>query len=147
MIATEGLRSNYKLIHFIQTQMLARDKLRICPTYFDALVVCFSKVYCQKCSRSFFVSVGSIMLTRLLIGVLTCFPHRVQFRALSDQFYRTPEHHKFVRQQVINQVCPSNATSYILVAQSSLFYVPFITFNNFLISTSCFISCPFSWHA
>lgn len=28
----------------------------------------------------------------------------VQFRALSDQFYRSPEHHKFVRQQVINQV-------------------------------------------
>lgn len=27
-----------------------------------------------------------------------------QFRALSDQFYRTPEHHKFVRQQVINQL-------------------------------------------
>lgn len=28
----------------------------------------------------------------------------LQFRALSDQFYRSPEHHKFVRQQVINQV-------------------------------------------
>lgn len=27
-----------------------------------------------------------------------------QFRALSDQFYRTPEHHKFVRQHVINQL-------------------------------------------
>ncbi|MQM01397.1 hypothetical protein Taro_034151 [Colocasia esculenta] len=27
-----------------------------------------------------------------------------QFRALSDQFYRTPEHHKFVRQQIINQL-------------------------------------------
>ncbi|GAA0183683.1 cysteine protease [Lithospermum erythrorhizon] len=27
-----------------------------------------------------------------------------QFRALSDQFYRTPAHHKFVRQQVINQL-------------------------------------------
>ncbi|XP_040992325.1 OVARIAN TUMOR DOMAIN-containing deubiquitinating enzyme 12-like isoform X6 [Juglans microcarpa x Juglans regia] len=27
-----------------------------------------------------------------------------QFRALSDQFYRTPEHHKFVREQVINQL-------------------------------------------
>ncbi|KAK1290501.1 hypothetical protein QJS10_CPB18g01679 [Acorus calamus] len=27
-----------------------------------------------------------------------------QFRALSDQFYRTTEHHKFVRQQVINQL-------------------------------------------
>ncbi|CAL5389468.1 unnamed protein product [Camellia sinensis] len=27
-----------------------------------------------------------------------------QFRALSDQFYRTPEHHKFVRQQVVNQI-------------------------------------------
>ncbi|WVZ61365.1 hypothetical protein U9M48_011257 [Paspalum notatum var. saurae] len=27
-----------------------------------------------------------------------------QFRALSDQFYRTPEHHRFVRQQVLKQV-------------------------------------------
>ncbi|KAK8947901.1 hypothetical protein KSP40_PGU015657 [Platanthera guangdongensis] len=27
-----------------------------------------------------------------------------QFRALSDQFYRTPEHHKFVRQQVLEQL-------------------------------------------
>ncbi|XP_058067757.1 OVARIAN TUMOR DOMAIN-containing deubiquitinating enzyme 12-like isoform X2 [Magnolia sinica] len=27
-----------------------------------------------------------------------------QFRALSDQFYRTTEHHKFVRQQVVNQL-------------------------------------------
>ncbi|XP_074561746.1 OVARIAN TUMOR DOMAIN-containing deubiquitinating enzyme 12-like isoform X2 [Curcuma longa] len=27
-----------------------------------------------------------------------------QFRALSDQFYRSAEHHKFVRQQVINQL-------------------------------------------
>ncbi|CAK9158520.1 unnamed protein product [Ilex paraguariensis] len=27
-----------------------------------------------------------------------------QFRALSDQFYRTPEHHKFVRQEIVNQL-------------------------------------------
>uniref|UniRef100_A0A5B7AWF5 ubiquitinyl hydrolase 1 n=1 Tax=Davidia involucrata TaxID=16924 RepID=A0A5B7AWF5_DAVIN len=27
-----------------------------------------------------------------------------QFRALSDQIYRTPEHHKFVRQQIVNQL-------------------------------------------
>ncbi|KAG5556900.1 hypothetical protein RHGRI_007218 [Rhododendron griersonianum] len=27
-----------------------------------------------------------------------------QFRALSDQFYLTPDHHKFVRQQVVNQL-------------------------------------------
>ncbi|XP_022859870.1 uncharacterized protein LOC111380518 isoform X1 [Olea europaea var. sylvestris] len=27
-----------------------------------------------------------------------------QFHALSDQFYRTPEHHKFVRQQVVHQL-------------------------------------------
>ncbi|CAA6666551.1 unnamed protein product [Spirodela intermedia] len=27
-----------------------------------------------------------------------------QFRAISDQFYRTPEHHKFVRLQIINQL-------------------------------------------
>ncbi|KAL5987645.1 hypothetical protein ACLOJK_035395 [Asimina triloba] len=28
----------------------------------------------------------------------------IKFRALSDQFYRTTEHHKFVRQQVVNQL-------------------------------------------
>ncbi|XP_010253950.1 PREDICTED: OTU domain-containing protein DDB_G0284757-like isoform X2 [Nelumbo nucifera] len=27
-----------------------------------------------------------------------------QFRALSDQFYRTPEHHQFVRQEVVHQL-------------------------------------------
>ncbi|KAI4334363.1 hypothetical protein L6164_019064 [Bauhinia variegata] len=27
-----------------------------------------------------------------------------QFRALSDQIYRTPEHHKFVREQIVNQL-------------------------------------------
>lgn len=27
-----------------------------------------------------------------------------QFRALSDQFYRTTEHHKFVRRQIVNQL-------------------------------------------
>uniref|UniRef100_A0A2P2JFA8 OTU domain-containing protein n=1 Tax=Rhizophora mucronata TaxID=61149 RepID=A0A2P2JFA8_RHIMU len=27
-----------------------------------------------------------------------------QFRALSDQFYRTPEHHEFLRQQVVYQL-------------------------------------------
>ncbi|KAJ3678604.1 hypothetical protein LUZ60_002407 [Juncus effusus] len=27
-----------------------------------------------------------------------------QFRALSDQFYRTPEHHAFVRDQIVNQL-------------------------------------------
>ncbi|XP_071720645.1 OVARIAN TUMOR DOMAIN-containing deubiquitinating enzyme 12-like isoform X2 [Rutidosis leptorrhynchoides] len=27
-----------------------------------------------------------------------------QFRALSDQFYRSPEHHKFVRRKVVNQL-------------------------------------------
>ncbi|XP_022986159.1 OTU domain-containing protein DDB_G0284757-like isoform X2 [Cucurbita maxima] len=27
-----------------------------------------------------------------------------QFRALSDQIYRTPEHHKFVREQVVNKL-------------------------------------------
>ncbi|XP_062173123.1 OVARIAN TUMOR DOMAIN-containing deubiquitinating enzyme 12-like isoform X3 [Alnus glutinosa] len=38
------------------------------------------------------------------------FEHKVQgdgncqFRAISDQFYRTPEHHNFVREQVINQL-------------------------------------------
>ncbi|XP_050370826.1 OVARIAN TUMOR DOMAIN-containing deubiquitinating enzyme 12-like [Argentina anserina] len=27
-----------------------------------------------------------------------------QFRALADQFYRSPEHHEFVRQQIVNQL-------------------------------------------
>nr|GMD27232.1 OTU domain-containing protein DDB_G0284757-like [Ipomoea batatas] len=27
-----------------------------------------------------------------------------QFRALSDQFYRSTDHHKFVRQQIVNQL-------------------------------------------
>ncbi|PSR86575.1 OTU domain-containing protein [Actinidia chinensis var. chinensis] len=38
-----------------------------------------------------------------------------QFRALSDQFYRTPEHHKFVRKQVVNQLksCPEIYEGYV----------------------------------
>lgn len=28
-----------------------------------------------------------------------------QFRALSDQIYQTSEHHKFLREQIVNQVC------------------------------------------
>lgn len=39
-----------------------------------------------------------------------------QFRALSDQFYRTPEHHKFVRQEVVNQVIVNG--NYILLTVS-----------------------------
>ncbi|ONK79496.1 uncharacterized protein A4U43_C01F6950 [Asparagus officinalis] len=41
-----------------------------------------------------------------------------QFRALSDQFYRTPEHHKFVRQQVITQLKshPENYEAYVPMA-------------------------------
>ncbi|XAR59721.1 Ubiquitinyl hydrolase 1 [Bertholletia excelsa] len=41
-----------------------------------------------------------------------------QFRALSDQFYRTPEHHKFVRQQVVNQLesCPEIYEGYVPMA-------------------------------
>nr|GMC86346.1 OTU domain-containing protein DDB_G0284757-like [Ipomoea batatas] len=48
------------------------------------------------------------LLNRLLQNGLV--EHKVegdgncQFRALSDQFYRTPEHHKFVRQEVVNQL-------------------------------------------
>ncbi|CAN6461499.1 unnamed protein product [Victoria cruziana] len=38
-----------------------------------------------------------------------------QFRALSDQFYLSPEHHKFVRQQVVNQLKahPDNYSGYV----------------------------------
>lgn len=28
----------------------------------------------------------------------------IQFRALADQFYQSPEHHEFVRQEIVNQV-------------------------------------------
>ncbi|KAJ0987456.1 hypothetical protein J5N97_005812 [Dioscorea zingiberensis] len=33
------------------------------------------------------------------------------FQALSDQFYQSPEHHKFVRQQFINQEWSENLVS------------------------------------
>ncbi|KAM7258401.1 hypothetical protein ACFE04_014142 [Oxalis oulophora] len=41
-----------------------------------------------------------------------------QFRALSDQFYRTPEHHEFVRQQVVSQLesCPETYEGYVPMA-------------------------------
>ncbi|THG22231.1 hypothetical protein TEA_029217 [Camellia sinensis var. sinensis] len=41
-----------------------------------------------------------------------------QFRALSDQFYRSPEHHKFVRQQIVNQLesCPEIYEGYVPMA-------------------------------
>lgn len=41
-----------------------------------------------------------------------------QFRALSDQFYRAPEHHKFVRQQIVNQLrsCPEIYEGYVPMA-------------------------------
>jgi hypothetical protein len=44
-----------------------------------------------------------------------------QFRALSDQFYRTPEHYRFVRQQVVKQVGISKITS----------FSPFVKFHPF----------------
>uniref|UniRef100_A0A453LAW6 Uncharacterized protein n=1 Tax=Aegilops tauschii subsp. strangulata TaxID=200361 RepID=A0A453LAW6_AEGTS len=45
-----------------------------------------------------------------------------QFRALSDQFYRTREHHRFVRQQVVNQVSIVNSgISSPLIVNSVLF--------------------------
>ncbi|CAN1346382.1 OVARIAN TUMOR DOMAIN-containing deubiquitinating enzyme 9 [Linum perenne] len=41
-----------------------------------------------------------------------------QFRALSDQFYRTLEHHEFVRQQVVKQLksCPEMYEGYVPMA-------------------------------
>ncbi|EEF32965.1 cysteine-type peptidase, putative [Ricinus communis] len=41
-----------------------------------------------------------------------------QFRALSDQFYLTPEHHEFVREQVVNQLksYPETYESYVPMA-------------------------------
>ncbi|XP_077221732.1 OVARIAN TUMOR DOMAIN-containing deubiquitinating enzyme 12-like isoform X2 [Tasmannia lanceolata] len=43
-----------------------------------------------------------------------------QFRSLSDQFYRTTEHHKFVRQQIVNQLksCPDIYEGYVPMAYS-----------------------------
>ncbi|KAF7057904.1 hypothetical protein CFC21_065058 [Triticum aestivum] len=37
------------------------------------------------------------------VGLQDSWPLLEYFRALSHQFYRTPEHHRFVRQQVVNQ--------------------------------------------
>ncbi|XP_030550516.2 OVARIAN TUMOR DOMAIN-containing deubiquitinating enzyme 9 isoform X3 [Rhodamnia argentea] len=41
-----------------------------------------------------------------------------QFRALSDQLYRSPEHHKFVRQQIVQQLksCPQMYDGYVPMA-------------------------------
>ncbi|TYH93758.1 hypothetical protein ES332_A13G275800v1 [Gossypium tomentosum] len=41
-----------------------------------------------------------------------------QFRALSDQFYRSPEHHEFLRQQIVNQLksYPDIYEGYVLMA-------------------------------
>ncbi|KAK5846917.1 OVARIAN TUMOR DOMAIN-containing deubiquitinating enzyme 12-like [Gossypium arboreum] len=43
-----------------------------------------------------------------------------QFRALSDQVYRTPEHHEFVRRQVVDQLksCPDIYEGYVPMAYS-----------------------------
>lgn len=32
------------------------------------------------------------------------FSHTLQFRALSDQMYKSPEYHKYVRKEVVRQV-------------------------------------------
>ncbi|KAL3718964.1 hypothetical protein ACJRO7_003984 [Eucalyptus globulus] len=41
-----------------------------------------------------------------------------QFRALSDQLYRSPEHHKFVRRQIVQQLksCPERYDGYVQMA-------------------------------
>ncbi|XP_010541317.1 PREDICTED: uncharacterized protein LOC104814825 [Tarenaya hassleriana] len=41
-----------------------------------------------------------------------------QFRALSDQFYQTPEHHEFMRQRIVNQLkeYPKNYEGYVPMA-------------------------------
>ncbi|XP_010032164.2 OVARIAN TUMOR DOMAIN-containing deubiquitinating enzyme 9 isoform X2 [Eucalyptus grandis] len=41
-----------------------------------------------------------------------------QFRALSDQLYRSPEHHKFVRHQIVSQLksCPEMYGGYVPMA-------------------------------
>ncbi|KAM5584203.1 OVARIAN TUMOR DOMAIN-containing deubiquitinating enzyme 12-like [Rosa sericea] len=41
-----------------------------------------------------------------------------QFRALADQFYLSPEHHEFVRQQIVNQLksCPEIYEGYVPMA-------------------------------
>ncbi|XP_072966577.1 OVARIAN TUMOR DOMAIN-containing deubiquitinating enzyme 12-like [Typha angustifolia] len=55
------------------------------------------------------------LIERKVLGDGNC-----QFRALSDQFYRSPDHHKFVRQQIINQLesHPENYEGYVPMAYS-----------------------------
>jgi hypothetical protein len=38
------------------------------------------------------------------LKTLDCIATILQFRALSDQLYQSPDHHEFVREQIINQV-------------------------------------------
>jgi hypothetical protein len=40
-----------------------------------------------------------------------CVATILQFRALSDQLYQSPDHHEFVREQIINQL-KSNRDAY-----------------------------------
>lgn len=50
---------------------------------------------------------GSWLLHIMLLKVIyaICLTNIViQFRALADQFYQSPEHHEFVRQEIVNQV-------------------------------------------
>lgn len=50
---------------------------------------------------------GSWLLHIMLLKVIYAFCLTnivIQFRALADQFYRSPEHHEFVRQEIVNQV-------------------------------------------
>ncbi|XP_044415527.1 OVARIAN TUMOR DOMAIN-containing deubiquitinating enzyme 9 isoform X2 [Triticum aestivum] len=39
-----------------------------------------------------------------------------QFRALSDQLYQTPDHHEFVREQIISQVINSGNLSFVILS-------------------------------
>lgn len=49
------------------------------------------------------LSIWSLSFVDDVFKIIDC-----QFRALSDQLYRTPEHHKVVRKQVVQQVGSSN---------------------------------------
>jgi len=60
------------------------------------------------------VSHNTLQLKVCLTGVIL-----FQFRSLSDQLYRSPDHHQFVREQIIQQV--HGCTLYFLL--SALSYI------------------------
>lgn len=68
---------------------------------------------------------GSWLLHIMLLKVIyaICLTNIViQFRALADQFYQSPEHHEFVRQEIVNQV---DCFFFFILFGISFFYYDF----------------------